>query len=56
MPPKVDPTEVRFSKAFLIQSTLKFSVVNLGPPLLLLPSSALSVSYISHNQERQKGW
>ena len=55
MPPKVDPTEVRFSKSFVIQSTSKFSVESPDLPLLSLPSSVLSVSYHFHNQERQEG-
>ena len=52
MPPKIDPTEVRFSTSPLIQSTSRSSEVN--PDLLLPwpPNSALSVWYFHNNPER----
>ena len=44
MPPKVDPTEVRYSTSLPTQSTSKFSAVNPAPPPLSPPSSVLSAS------------
>ncbi len=56
MPPKVDPSEVRFSNFAYIQSTLKFSEVRLGLLPLLLPSWVHLVLYISSHLECQEGW
>ena len=55
MPPKVDPTEVRYSTSFSTQSTSKFSAVNQDPLPPSPPNSALSAWYPPLYAERQKG-
>ena len=44
MPPKVDPTEVRYSTSFSTQSTSRFSAVSPVPQPPSLPSLAPWVS------------
>lgn len=56
MPPKVDPTEVRFSIILSMQSTLKYSEVSQDQQPHLPLSSALSVWYNIHHVECQEGW
>ena len=56
MPPKVDPTEVRFSIILSMQSTLKYSAESQDQQQHLLLSSALSVWYNIHHVECQEGW
>lgn len=56
MPPKVDPTEVRFSMLFSMQSTLKYSEESQDQPPHLLLNSVLSVWYNIHHVECQEGW
>ncbi len=56
MPPKVDPSEVRFSTYQPIQSILKFSVDRQVLQLHLLPNLVLSAWYSNNNQERKKSW
>jgi hypothetical protein len=56
MPPKVDPTEVRFSTSYLTQSTLKSSAASPDPLLPSPPNSAPSVWYARIYSERQEGW
>lgn len=55
MPPKVDPTEVRYSTSFPTQSTSKSSAVNQDPLPPSPPNSVPSVWYTPINSERQEG-
>ena len=52
MPPKVDPTEVRYSTIWVMQSTLKFSEESLDPLPLLPLNLVLSVWYGIDDSER----
>ena len=55
MPPKVDPTEVRFSIIFPMQSTSKYSEESQDQLPHLLPNSVLSVWYHFDHVECQEG-
>lgn len=55
MPPKVDPTEVRYSTSNPTQSTLKSSAVNQDLPQPSPPNWVLWVWYSSIYAERQEG-
>lgn len=54
MPPKVDPTEIRYSTALPIQSTSRSSEENPDPQPLWPPNSVPSVWYTHNNSERQE--
>ena len=56
MPPKVDPSEVRFSNYPIMQLTLKFLVEKPVLLLLSLLNWVPSVWYLKHYLECQKGW
>lgn len=56
MPPKVDPSEVRFSTPLVIQSTSKYLVEKLDLQPLSPLSWVLSVWYFNYNTECQKSW
>ena len=56
MPPKVDPTEVRFSNFAYIQLTSRFSEVRQDQLLHLPPNWVPLVSYNLIHLERQEGW
>jgi hypothetical protein len=55
MPPKVDPSEVRFSTLLPTQSTLKSSVESQDLPPLSPLNWVLSVWYAAGYLERQEG-
>ena len=54
MPPKVDPTEIRYSTSFVIQSTSRSSEENPDPLPLWPPNLVPSVWYTHNNIERQE--